>query len=78
MRCEEHGKRLKVYQASVATFSVTLDALAAARASVLRDEYQRLAGYVEQARLTSERARVELDRHTAEHGCYPHLSATVS
>jgi len=76
--CEEHVRLLKAYQQSVALFSGTLDALAASRGTVLRHEYERMAGYVEQARLQSEQARSELNRHVKEHGCYPHLSASAS
>jgi hypothetical protein len=68
--CGEHAKLLKVYQASVAKLSVTLDALAAARGTALKPEYQRMAGYVEQAHGKSDEARAELDRHATEHGCY--------
>lgn len=76
--CKEHAKLLKAYQESVTKFSTTLEALEAARPTVLRHEYQRMAGYVEQARLKSEQARSELETHTTEHGCYPHLSASAS
>ena len=41
---EEQAKLLKAYQESVATLSVTLDALAAARSTVQKHEYLRLAG----------------------------------
>ncbi len=75
--CEEHAKLLKAYQESVATFSMTLDALTASRATVQKHEYQRMAGYAEQARLKSDQARDDLDRHAMEHGCYPRLSATA-
>jgi hypothetical protein len=75
--CEEHAKLFNAYLQSVATFSTTLDAIAAAGASVPRHEYERLAGYVEQARLKSEQARANLERHATEHGCYPRLSATA-
>jgi hypothetical protein len=76
--CEEHARLLNGYLQSVATFSTTLNAIAAAGASVPRDEYDRLAGYVEQSRLKSDQARTDLERHATEHGCYPCLSATAA
>ena len=76
--CEEHSKLLKAYQQSVTKFSATLNALEAARPNTLREEYQRMAGYVEQARLNSDQARAELDTHSSEHGCYPQFSGIAS
>jgi hypothetical protein len=75
--CEEHAKLFNDYLQSVATFSTTMDAMAAAGASVPRHEYERLAEYVEQARLKSDQARADLQRHATEHGCYLRLSATA-
>ena len=47
-------------------------------ASVPRHEYERLAGYIEQARLKSEQAGADLERQATEHGCYPRLSASAA
>jgi hypothetical protein len=76
--CEEYAKLLKAYQHSMALFSLTLGALEAARATVPTDEFRRQAGYLEQARMRSDQARAELDKHTAEHGCSSDLSAVAS
>jgi hypothetical protein len=76
--CEEYAKLLKAYQQSLALFSLTLGALQAARATVPREESRRQAGYFEQARMRSDQARAELDKHTAEHGCSLALSAVAS
>jgi hypothetical protein len=67
--CEEYVRLLQAYRKAVARYSSTLDALEAARATVRKHEYQRMTGYVEQARLTSEQARTDLERHTLEHEC---------
>jgi hypothetical protein len=56
-------------------FSLTVGALEAARATVPRDESRRHAGYFEQARMMSDQARAELEKHVTEHGCCPVLSA---
>ena len=69
--CEKHRELLKAYREAVATFSTKLDALEAARATAARVEYRRMAGNVDQARLDSEKARIALEKHTAEHGCFP-------
>ena len=69
--CEEHRDLLKAYREAVATFSGTLEALETARATAARDEYQRMAQQVEEARLGSEKTRIALEKHTAEHGCFP-------
>jgi RNase P subunit RPR2 len=67
--CERHTELLTAYQKAVALFSTTLDALQAARANVAKDEYDRMRNYVEQTRMISENARIDLERHVAEHGC---------
>jgi RNase P subunit RPR2 len=67
--CDRHGELLAAYQKAVALFSTTLDALQASRATASKDEYDRMRNYVEQTRLISEDARMDLERHVAEHGC---------
>ena len=70
--CEEYVKLLRGYQKAVVTFSAVVDALeAAASASVHLQEYKRMARYAEQAHSNAERARIELKRHAADHGCFP-------
>jgi hypothetical protein len=76
--CEEYAKLLKAYQQSMALFSLTMGALEAARATVPREECRRQAGYLEQARMKSDQASAELDKHTAEHGCWRAFSAVAS
>jgi hypothetical protein len=67
--CERHWELLEAYQKAVALFSTTLDALQLSRATVKKVEYDRMRNYVEQTRLISEDARMDLERHVAEHGC---------
>ncbi len=67
--CDKQHKFLKAYQRAVNTFSVALDALEASRGCIGPEEYKRMEGYVEQARLNAEQARIDLERHGAEHGC---------
>src|SRR6266567_3442514 len=73
--CEEYVKLLRGYQKAVVTFSVVVDALeAAAGASIDRQEYKRISRYAKQAHSSAERARIELKRHAADHGCFPQTS----
>jgi hypothetical protein len=67
--CEQHWELLAAYQKAVVLFSTTLDALQSSRATLVQDEYKRMRNYVEQTRLLAEDARIDLDRHVAEHGC---------
>lgn len=54
--CEHHRELLDSYQQTVSRFSATLEALKASQAAVSKQEYDRLYGYVEQARMASEQA----------------------
>ena len=67
--CEHHRELLDSYQHAVSRFSAALEALKASQATVSKQEYDRLYGYVEQARIACEEARLTLERHVAEHGC---------
>ena len=73
--CEKHRELLKAYSEAVATLSTTLDALATVRATATRAEYRQAADCVAKARLDSEGARVALEKHAAEHGCFPLMNA---
>ena len=76
--CDRHRELLDSYQQAVSRFSATLEALRAAHGTISKQEYGRLYGYVEQARGTSEQARLDLERHIAEHGCdYVNAVATA-
>ena len=75
--CERQEELLGLYQRAVSRFSATLDASKSARGTVSKQEYDRLYQYVEQARAASEQARLDLERHVAEHGC-DYLNAALS
>ena len=74
--CELYTELQRLYQRAVDTFSMAVYALEAGRPSISRPEYERLVRYVDQAYARVEQARVELDRHTAEHNCLARAAAT--
>ena len=51
------------------------EAMEAASETVSKEEYHRMRGYVEQSRVTSEQARINLDQHLSEHGCVDSVAA---
>jgi hypothetical protein len=66
--CERHDQLLAVYRRTVRSFGISLDGLQAAIAISPKDS-QGMQEYVEQARATSEQARINLEKHIHEHGC---------
>jgi hypothetical protein len=70
--CERHGELLSAYRQAVDMFGANLTALHVARSSgVAKAEYERLRTCMEETRLISEVARLDLERHVTEHGCGP-------
>ncbi len=65
--CPECFRLVRAYQKSVTLFSTALEALQAARAATVQIEYQRMWGYVQEAKASAEEARQDLDKHTQEH-----------
>jgi hypothetical protein len=65
--CPECFRLVRAYQKSVTVFSTALEALQAARAATVKIEYQRMWGYVQEAKASAEEAREDLDKHTQEH-----------
>jgi hypothetical protein len=69
MPCNERTLLLNVYRAKVAAYSASVNDLTLTRDKLPKEDYDRLAAIMEQARTTSEVARLAIDRHTLEHGC---------
>lgn len=69
MTCEEKRLLIGKYGAAVKHYSATVADLNRTRGKILKHEYNQLLELSEEARVMSERTRVALDRHTAEHGC---------
>lgn len=65
--CDQQIKLIAAFQDSASLVSVALEALQAARATTAKIEYERLLGYVEQAILRAEQARLNLEEHMHAH-----------
>jgi hypothetical protein len=67
--CNEKDRLLQAYTVSTRAFSDAVDALNAGRGVTARHEYEQLERTVLEARLKSERARLDYEQHIASHGC---------
>ncbi len=67
--CEAYSELLRAYNKALSQFNLAQAAVAAARATVQRREYDRLMRYVELAHVEMDKAKGQVDEHTAEHGC---------
>jgi hypothetical protein len=67
--CEEKFKLLRAYDDATRGFSDKVAALNAKIGVTPKHEYDLLERDVEDARLTSEQARIAYERHVADHGC---------
>jgi hypothetical protein len=69
VRCNEKHQLIELFKAGVAHYSATVNDLNLTRGKISENEYDRLMSLVEEARVTSETARLTLDRHIQKHGC---------
>lgn len=67
--CEEKNWRVRFYRNAVAHYSTTVGDLGKTRGFSPKKEYRDLMARSEAARIAAESARLELERHTQEHGC---------
>jgi hypothetical protein len=67
--CEDKTALLHVYNDATHKFSDRVAALHAKIGVTPKHEYHLLERSVEDARLTSEQARIAYERHVADHGC---------
>ena len=67
--CATRLRLMGRYHEKVSLYCTTLHALDLARPTASAAEYKRMAGYVGQCRQHSEGARLELEKHLAEHKC---------
>jgi hypothetical protein len=69
VRCEEKHQLIEAYKSAVSTYSASVNDLDLTRGTISRAEYDSLVLRAETARVASETARLELDRHILKHGC---------
>ncbi len=69
VECEEKKWRVAFYKSAVAHYSGTVKDLGVGRGKIRKADYVGLLALSELARLSSESARLELEKHTQEHGC---------
>ena len=69
MECAEKSRLLCEYTVAMDDYGRAVRALATKAGVMKKSEYTKIREYVNKARLKSESAYTELDRHTAEHGC---------
>jgi hypothetical protein len=67
--CEEKFRLLRAYNDATRGFSERVAALNAKIGVTPKHEYDLLERGVEDARLTSEQARIAFERHVVDHGC---------
>ena len=67
--CSEKARLQQEYQIAVADYSRGVLVLSNRSGVMPKVEYIRIRDFVEKTRARAEAARVELDRHIAEHGC---------
>ncbi len=68
--CKRQNQLLAVYQRTVWSFGVAVDALQAAYAmSTNPVSYKKIRQNAEEALALSEQARINLEKHVQEHGC---------
>jgi hypothetical protein len=69
MICEEKNRLMHAYQTRTRLFSHAVDQLDVARSTAKKSAYIDLKRISEDARIDSEKARLELERHVYDHGC---------
>ncbi len=67
--CEEKQWRVNFYDNAVSTYAGAVNQLRGARGKMRRDQYLTLLTRSETARVAADAARLELEKHTQEHGC---------
>ena len=68
-QCSDKRRLLEAYQKSTTEFADRLTALNDRIGTSTKTEYEPLRHSVDEARVASEHARLELERHIQEHGC---------
>ena len=75
MPCAQMLDLQEKYTRATAAYTESLDFLSAKIGTINNYEYQRLRQAADHFRKLSDRARMELERHTAEHECWNEAAA---
>jgi hypothetical protein len=67
--CAEKDLLLREYDAAASDFSRAVQVLRTRLGVLSKGEYEKLREFSEQSRLRSEKARLALEAHIADHGC---------
>ena len=67
--CAEKTRLVSEYHTKTSEFSRTVGILNKRMGVMTKDQYDRIREFTELARVQSENARFELERHIKEHGC---------
>ena len=67
--CDERARLLNEYNSATMAFSASVAELVQKPGTTLEGEYKRLKNAADQARIATEQARLNLEKHIAEHGC---------
>jgi hypothetical protein len=69
MPCEEKARLITEFDRTVRAYSVAVQEMALRVGTTPKDRYQKLKRATEDLRLQCERARLNLEHHTATHRC---------
>ena len=69
LECDEKVRLLNGYRLGAQEFLTSITELQNRLGTVPKREYERLRRVTETNRMKSEQARLELERHLADHGC---------
>jgi hypothetical protein len=67
--CAVKAKLMHQYDAALAEYSRTVSFLYQRMGKLSQRDYHQVSDFTEVARLRSEGFRLELEKHTSEHGC---------
>ncbi len=69
MDCAEKSRLLEAYRKGTEMLLSSLDELSTRMGTVDKDEYERLRRITDENRMKAEQARLDMERHIADHRC---------
>lgn len=69
MGCAEKSRLVDAYRKGTELLLASLDDLSTRMGTVDKDEYERLRRITEENRMKAEQARLNMERHVADHRC---------